>query len=98
MTFRMYDTSIHKEDTNQIRTQTWVNDVNPSMCLKEEASKPSIKSPNSDKPSVIHSKMKAAEDELPDEKSVIETNLDNISTTKRVEEISYNETRGSTWL
>ena len=46
----------------KLKPKSRANTVNPSMCLREEASKPSIKPLNSDEASVICSKVKAAED------------------------------------
>ena len=51
------------EEINQIETQSRAKTVNPSMCLKEKTSKPSIKPINGDISSVICSEVKADKDE-----------------------------------
>ena len=89
--YRTYDSSIHMEQISHIKTQTRVRDDSPSMCLKEEASKP----------------VEAAEEEnLPEDETIAATDskhfpsdkesvkgidLDNIPTSKRVEEVSHKE-------
>ena len=57
------DNSIRMEQIYHIKAQTRVSNDNPSMCLKEEASKPDIESFKRVEPIVICSKVEAAEEE-----------------------------------
>ena len=76
VTFSVNDTSIHEEQINQIKIQSRTNTVNPSICPRNETSKPSMKPINGDVPSVICSEVKAAEDEyLGKDKTMAANNL-----------------------
>ena len=91
VTYRTYDNAIHMEQTSPIKAQTRVSDDSPSMCLKEEASKPVEAAEEENLP---EDETIAATDSkhLPsDKESVIGIDLDNIPTSKRVEEVSHKE-------
>ena len=61
VTFRVCDTSIREEETNQIEIQSRTNTVNPSICPRNKASKPSVNPIIGDVPNVICSKVKPDE-------------------------------------